>query len=267
MNVFLQEWKRGIKPFVLWGLGIAFLIFAAMMKFRGVVGTESGAVTGMLAAFPKPVLAMLGMAEANIETYGGFFSVLQFYAMVVICCYAVYLGTVSVLRETIDKTYEFLFTKPCGRLHILSMKLLSGFVWLTLICLLNGVFSYLAPAAYAIDNTIADTMLLFFIAVYLVALLLYALSAMLAVVIRGAERAIRASYAVFLGWYALSVFFDVDTRFEFVRPLTPLKYFRAGELLAGRLNPWYVAVVLVAVVVCVAVACTGFQRKDLTAVS
>lgn len=267
MNVFLKEWKRGVKPFVLWGLGIAFLILAAMMKFRGVVGTESGALTGMLSAFPKPVLAMLGMAETNIETYGGFFSVLQFYAMVVICCYAVYLGAVSVLRETIDKTYEFLFTKPCGRSHILSMKLLSGFAWLTLICLLNGAFSYLAPAVYNIDNTIADTMPLFLVAVYLVALLLYALSAMLAVVVPGAERAIRVSYTVFLGWYALSVLFDLDTRFESVRPFTPLKYFRAGELLEGWLHPGYATVVLVSIVICMAVACTGFQRKDLTAVS
>ena len=76
----------------------------------------------MLSQMPKPVLALFGMSEVNIETLGGFYAVLEFYAMIVIGCYAVSLGTSAVLRESMDKTYEFLFTKPCGRLRILTVK-------------------------------------------------------------------------------------------------------------------------------------------------
>lgn len=265
MNILKKELQQGVKPFILWTLGIAFLVIGGMMKFYGVSRAESGGLSDMLAQIPKPVLAMFGMAEANIETFGGFYSVLQFYAVIAICCYAIHLGTSSVLRESIDKTYEFLFTKPCGRMVILTMKLLAGLIWLTALCVINGAFSYLAPRLYGIENTIPEKMMLFIVTFYLVALFFFAMSVMLSVLITKSEYAIQASYVVLLISYSLSVVFDMDTRFEFLRFAIPLKYFRASELLVGRVHMGYLTAMLIMMMVFIVISGIGFQRKDLTA--
>ena len=166
MSILKRELRQGFKPFVLWASGFAFLFLGGMVKFSGMEAMEGAGMGQMLSQFPKPVLAMFGMAEARIETLGGFYAVLQFYAMILLACYAVHLGTASVLRESMDKTYEFLFTKPCGRMHILSMKLLGGLLFLGALCLLNGLFSWIAPGLYGIRNTIQREILLFSAAVF-----------------------------------------------------------------------------------------------------
>lgn len=265
MNIFKKELKQGLKPFILWGFGIAFLIIGGMMKFYGVSRAENGGLSDMLSQIPKPVLAMFGMAEGNIETFGGFYATLQFYAVIAICCYAIYLGTSGVLRESIDKTYEFLFTKPCGRMVILTMKLLAGFVWLTALCALNGVFSYLAPGLYGIENTISEEMILFTVSLYLVALFFFAMSVMLSVLIARSEHAVQASYAVLLIGYALAVAFDMDVELELLRFATPFKYFRASELLVGQIDWRYAIATVIMIVGFMGISSVGFQRKDLTA--
>jgi ABC-2 type transport system permease protein len=55
--------------------------------------------------------------------------------------YAVWLGHNAVSRESIDKTYEFLFTKPKSRTWFLSRKVLTGCLYLTVYCLFNVFFS------------------------------------------------------------------------------------------------------------------------------
>lgn len=265
MNILKQELRQSLKPFIFWSLGIAFLVLAGMVKFTGVSGTDSGAMSDMLAAFPKPVLAIFGMAEANIETLGGFYSILQFYVTIAAACYAVQLGTNAVLRESVDKTYEFLFTKPCSRAHILAMKLLSGLILLTALCALNAVFSFLAPGLYGIKNDISDKMPLFALAVYAVSLLFYALGAFFSSLLRRPERSVQLSYAVLLACYGVSVLFDMDERFEILRFATPFKYFRAAELLDGRLSAGYLAACILVSAVFIFASFRLFDRRDLKA--
>ncbi len=266
MNIFKMELKQGFKAFFFWTCGIAFLLLVGMMKFSGVQGSENGSISALMAGIPKPVLAMFGMAEANVETLAGFFFILQFYALLVLCCYAVHLGTSCVLRENMDKTYEFLFTKPCGRLRILSTKMCAGLCYLVLITFLNTVFSYLSPGLYGIENTIAGTMFLYPIATFLVCLLFFSLSMAISALSSRSERAVQISNGILLLAYALSVLFDMDTKFEVLRFATPLKYFRAAELEAGDLNIFFAVAVALLFAIFTIIAFQAFKKKDLAAV-
>lgn len=264
MNIIIREWKQGWKSFLIWALGLGVLVIGGMVKFTAMAGSDSAEMTQLLAQFPRPVLAIFGMAEANIETLSGFYSVLQFYAVLALSCYAVSLGCNAVLRESIDKTDEFLFTKPCGRTYVLTAKLIASWAFLTVLCMLNGLFSYLAPVVYGLENTIPWEMLRMTAAAYAVALLFFALSAALAAWIPRAERAVQAAYGLLLTAYAFSVVFDMDTRFAFLRPVTPFRYFRARELLNGQINSVYLAVTVGFIAVCLGLTVWGFRKKDLT---
>lgn len=265
MQIIQKELRQGFKAFLIWSAGLAFLILCGMVKFSGMSSTQTGGMNEMLAQMPKPVLALFGMSEANIETLGGFYAVLEFYAMIVIACYAVSLGTSAVLRESVDKTYEFLFTKPWGRMRILTMKLLAGLVYLTLLCVLNGVFSWIAPGLYGIENTVTEAMLLYAAAVGVVGLVFFAAGVCLSMFVSRPERAVQLSYGVLLLSYGLSVVFDMDERFACLRPVTLLRYFRAGELLDGKLHPVYLIGALTAVAALLTAGYLGFRQKDLSA--
>ena len=266
MNIFKKEIKQNLKPFIFWILGIGFLIFGGMVKFLGVQGTADNSLQNIIEIFPKPVLAMLGMAEGNISTFAGFYGILEFYILIALCCYAIQLGSNAVLRENIDKTYEFLYTKPVSRNHILTMKLLAGICFLTLITLLNLLFSYLAPELYGIENSLNEKMLLFTLAIYLISMLYFSVTVLLSTLIKKSQMAIQLSYISLLIGYGLAVMFDLDEKFEIVRCLTPLKYFRVSELSEGIFSIPYLIVTLVIIIVCLIFTYHFFKRKDLNAV-
>ena len=265
MQIYKKELVRGLKTFVIWALMVVVLVLGGMTKGNALMSAENGGLGDMLSQFPKAVLAMFGMAEANVETFGGFYSVLEFYIMIIVCCCAVSYGTNSVLRENIDKTYEFLFTKPCGRMHILTSKLLAGFTWVCALCAVNAGASALIPVVYDVENAASAKMPLFWLGIFLTSSVFFSLSALLSAAIKRSELAVKISYRCFLLAYALSVVFDMDERLECVRFLTPLKYFRASELLDGVVSPSYTAAALVLTAAFTAGAFVLFRRKDLTA--
>lgn len=266
MNIFIRELKRGFRSFLLWAAGLTFLVLAGMVKFSGMSATQTGGMNDMLRSMPKAVLALFGMAEGNIETLGGYYGVLEFYAMVVIACYGVSLGTNAVLRESMDKTYEFLFTKPRGRLAILGSKLTVGLMYLTALCAVNWGCSRIAPGLYGLENTIASEMGLYALAVGLVGLMFYCGSVFLSTVAPRGEQGVKCSWALVLISYGLSVVFDMDEKLEFLRPVTLFRYFRLGELLEGNLHGGYAMVTVVCSGVLLIAAGICFREKDLAAV-
>ena len=266
MNIFKREIRLNFKPFIFWILGIGFLIFGGMVKFLGVQGTADNSLQTIIEIFPKPVLAMLGMAEGNISTFAGFYGILEFYILVALCCYAIQLGSNAVLRENIDKTYEFLYTKPVSRSYILTMKLLSAVLFLTIISLLNLLFSYLAPLLYGIENSLNEKIFIFALAIYLVSMLYFSITILLATIIKKSQLAIQLSYIFLLIGYGLAVMFDLDKEFESVRCLTPLKYFRASELSKGIFSISYLIMTVLIIIVCTLLTYHFFKHKDLNAV-
>ena len=61
------------------------------------------------------------------------------------------------------------------------------------------------------------------------------------------------------------VVFDMDDRFSWLRPVTLLRYFRAGELLEGRLHGGYLMTTVVCSGVLLIAAYVCFRKKDLNA--
>ena len=89
---------------------------------------DGASLNQLLARFPRVVLAVLGISGVDVETPGGYYAVLAFYAVICASLYGASLGAGAVNREAVDKTYEFLFTRPRSRAAILSMPqlLLKG---------------------------------------------------------------------------------------------------------------------------------------------
>ena len=106
-------------------------------------------------------------------------------------------------------------------------------------------------------------MLLFSLAIWLVALFFFTVSALLAVALRKAALAIQLAYATVFISYAFAVLFDIDKRFESLRLLTPLKYFRTNVLLANDFPCGFAVAVIIMSLLAFTAALLLFQKKDL----
>lgn len=244
MNILKRELRAGLKPFLFWTLGLFVLVFAGMVKYTG-ISAGGVSINELLAQFPRVVLAVLGIVGIDIETLGGYYAVIVYFAIICVSIYAVFLGANAVNRESIDKTYEFIFTKPRSRKYILLMKLLSGFIYLSLFCLLHYLFSISATATLKLSENINHEMLLFSLSVFFVGLLFFGISTFAATIANRPEKGMFYGNLCFLFSFVIGIIYDMLENGKILRIFTPIRYFLPSDLLSGYLDPSYIVLCLV----------------------
>jgi ABC-2 type transport system permease protein len=177
----------------------------------------------LINAFPKVVLAIMGMAGVQLDTFGGFYSVLALFALVLTAVYAVWLGNSAVGKESVDKTFEFIFTKPRSRSYILERKLLAGLILLTLYSVLYYLFSIAAVAVLKLEDI--DISLYLCYRHMGCGLTFYCLSAFLTASSSAPERGAKIAYFIVLLTYIIGVIYDTLENGGIIRFLSPFKYF------------------------------------------
>lgn len=263
MNIIKRELRAGLKPFIFWSVALCVIVMAGMTKFTGVQPAEGGGLNELLSAFPRVVLAVMGMANADVSTLGGYYSVLAFYALICASVYAVHLGVNAVSREAYDKTYEFVFTKPRSRSYILRMKLAAVWCFLLAFCVLAAVFSVAALKTLEISGDLTAEILLFSAAAFLVGSVFLALAAFLSAAAERPDRgAMYGNIAVVLA-FILGVVCDMLDNGAAVRFFTPLKYFAAEEVLNRQFSPLFTLLSAVLTAVLLFGAFRIFKKKDL----
>jgi len=265
MNIIRRELRAGLKPFLFWGIGLFVLVFAGIAKSTGLTAGGEG-FTAFTESFPRVVLAVVGMVGVDISTFGGYYAVLAQYAVILTAVYAVYLGNNAVSRESVDKTYEFVFTKPRARSFILLRKLLSAGVYLAAFCTLDFLFSIAAIATLKLNEAMTAKIALFAIGAWLIGLVFFSMGAFFATVAKNTERGARYGNILILICFVLGVACDMMENGGALKFLSPFKYFTSRDLLEGRLDWPYVCICLFVAAAALFAAFRCFERRDLNAV-
>ncbi len=263
MNILKRELRAGFKPFIFWTIGLFVLVLIGVAKFQG-VSAGGGDITVLMDQFPRPVLAVLGMVDVDISTLGGYASVLFYYVLICAVIFSVNVGSSAVTRESVDKTYEFIFTKPVTRGKILTMKLAAGWIYLFIFCALNAVFSLIAVATLKQAETITGPTLLYSLAIFLTASLFIALSAFLATMARQPDKGSLYGNLAFLYAFILGVIYDMLENGGPLRLISPFKYFLPADLLACKMDAVYTVITLLVTASFILGAAALLKKKDLT---
>lgn len=261
MNMLRRELRAGLKPFLFWMIGMFVLCFAGIIKFESY--TESGSMTELLASFPRVVLAVMGAVGVDIGTLSGYTALLFYYVLICAVIYAVHLGAGAVTRESVDKTYEFVFTKPCSRSRVLGMKLTSAYLYLLLFCVFNGLFAMLAVAYLKTSESMTAVIWLCVLTVFLIGALFVALSAFFASVAERPEKGTLYGNLAFLYAFILGVIYNMLEDPGLLKLIAPFNYFSSADLVAQRIEPLYIAITLVLTAALLFGAFAKFKSKDL----
>lgn len=262
MNILRRELRAGRKVFLFWMIGMFLLSFVGIIKYQSY--SAAGSMTELIDSFPRVVLAVMGVVGVDVSTLGGYMALLFYYVLICAVIYAVQLGASAVARESIDRTYEFLFTKPCSRARVLAMKLLCAYGYLALFCVLNAVFSEMAVAYLKTGAQIGGLIARFSIAVLILGGLFVALSAFLAAVARRPEKGALYGNIAFLCAFILGVCYNILENPGLLKLISPMNYFSNADLIAGKLDPLYAAIALVMTAALLFGAFRAFEKKDMT---
>ncbi|MDK2808465.1 MAG: beta-exotoxin transport system permease protein [Clostridiales bacterium] len=263
MNILKRELRANLKSFLFWSLGLFFLVFVGMVKYTGIRADVN--VSELFDQFPKIVLAVFGMVGLDITTLGGYYSIIIYYAIICGSIYGISLGCNVANREILDRTYEFIYTKPRSRKKILSIKLFAALFYLFFFCIFTIFFSFAAFSSLAIKDDLNQTVLLFTVSMFLVSVLFCCMGFFVSAIVKKAEKGYLYSNLLFLLFFVLSMVYDVLEKNAFLRPFAPLKYFLPIEILNGTLRVSYLFLCIALSAVFYVSALRLFEHKDLTA--
>ncbi|MBB6713900.1 ABC transporter permease subunit [Clostridium gasigenes] len=264
MNILKKELKTGLKPFIFWSIGLFFLVFAGVVKFTGISGVEGASVKELFDKFPKIILALFGMAGLDATAIDGYYGILAFYALICGMIYGVSLGTNIINREVVDKTFEFIFTKPRKRSYIVNMKFISATIYLAAFSLLNYTFSIVAIRTLDLEKNIDKEILLFSLAIFIISMLYCVIGIFIATVIKNYEKGNLYGNLFFFVTFILSIIYDVVENGSIIRIFTPFKYLLPTDIVNGKFETLPLIACIVIIVALYIVSLKIFERKEFS---
>lgn len=265
MNVFSRELKSNYKGLIWWSIGVLITVISGMAKFEGYGTAGSTAnISSLIAAFPKPVLAVFGMTGLDITKLIGFFGVLYLYIILVVAIQAGLSGATIISKEERDRTSEFLYPKPVSRSAVLTAKLAAAAVNILIIFGVTVASSIWIVGYYNKGYGLNSQVMALMWGVLLIQLLSFAFGALFAGLFKNPKLPAVAVTTVIMVSYLTSVSVDLSPNLDFLRYLTPFKYFSAEKILAaGHVDPLFVAITLSLSAVLIGLTYYFYQRRDL----
>jgi len=262
MNIFVREVKSNLRSLLIWGVIVVLFVTIGISKFSAYY--ENPEMLVLLEDMPQTLLEAFNLAAFNLTTIAGFFGVMFSYFALLLSIAATMWGSDIISKEERDKTVEFALTLPVTRSRVVTAKALAALVNCIGLLVITLVTSLVSVLPYKPDSEFYSFLWLCTAALFMMEVLFLAVGIFLGCAMKRYKRAGSVAVSLLLGTYFLSVISGLNENLDFLKYLSPFKYFDPGMLLReSRFDVTYLLLSLAIVVVCMAGAYVTYTRRDL----
>ncbi|MDH3943508.1 MAG: ABC transporter permease [Anaerolineae bacterium] len=262
MNIFLREVKSNFKSLLIWGVIVVLFISVGFSKFSAYA--DNPEMLAILDNLPPALLEAFNFDAFNLTTVTGFFGVMFSYFALLLSISAAMWGSDVISKEERDKTVEFALTLPVPRSRLVTAKTLAALVnCIGLNLITYGAILY-SVGQYTPDADFYNFLSIGMLALFFMQLIFLAIGIFLGAAMKQYKRASSVAVSLLLGTYFLSILSDLNQDFEFIKYISPFKYFNPALILRDSgLDMNYVWLSLAIIVICIAGAHFTYSRRDL----
>ncbi len=262
MNIFICELPAGVKSLLIWGTIVTLLIMIAVAKFSAFA--DDPEMLKILDAMPPALLDALNMRAFNLTTLSGFYGVMFIYFGLMGAIAAAMWGSDIISKEERDKTVEFSLVLPVSRNRVITAKALAALINCLAFVLITWGISLVAVRAYSPDKAFHAFLALEMRAMLAIELIFLAIGLLLGCAMKQYKLSASTAVGIILVTYFMSVASALHKKLDFLKYLTPFRYFDAGELFRKeKMDGGYLLLTAAIIVVCVAAAYWTYNRRDL----
>ncbi|WP_054697015.1 ABC transporter permease subunit [Syntrophomonas palmitatica] len=262
MNIVLRELRSNLTSLVIWCLAMIILIAIGMVKFAGLEAAGQSAHE-FLNQLPPVIKGILGINYLDLTSISGFYGIFFLYFSLLGGTHAVMLGADIISKEERDKSADFLFVKPVTRSKIITAKLAAVIINLAVFNLVTYLASLFFAAKYnrgePINNQIGYLMISLFMQQFIYASIGLTISGLA----NNAKRAASLSTALFLTTFFLSAAIDLYNKIDFLKYLTPFKYFPVIEVMKGSFSFIFIFLTAAIITACTVLTYITYQKRDI----
>jgi len=262
MNIFVRELKANLKSLLIWSVILALLIMIAVAKFSAFAGDPQ--MLAILDSMPDVIMDAMNMRAFNLTTLSGFYGLMFIYFGLMGAIAAAMWGSDIISKEERDKTVEFSLVLPVSRSRVVTAKALAAlvnciaFVWIT------WAVSLVAVRSYNPNQAFYGFLALEMQAMLAIELIFLAIGLLLGCAMKQYKLAGSAAVGIILATYFMSIISALQQKLDFLKYLTPFRYFDAGELFRnGRMDNTYLLLSAGIIIASVSAAYWVYNKRDL----
>lgn len=262
MNIFLRELRANLKSLVIWSVIIVLFNYVGFSKFSAYYGNPE--MLAILDAMPPAMLAAFSMNAFNLTTVTGFYGIMITYFGLMLGIAAAMWGSDIITKEERDRTVEFSLTLPVTRTRVVTAKILAALVNCLVLLLVIWGITYVSSQQYAPDKAYYEYVNLSVVAYLLIQLVFLALGIFLGCAMKHYKRAGSLAITIILATYFASVLAGMSEKMEWLKYISPFKYFDAAQMLHdGSLEGLFVLLSLAIIAVFIAAGYVVYKKRDL----
>jgi ABC-2 type transport system permease protein len=262
MNIFLRELKANLKSLLIWGGIVLLLVTEAFAEFSGLEGNPE--LLAILDDLPPAILDAFNMNAFNLTTVTGFLGVMFTYFALLLSISAVMWGSDIISKEERDRTVEFALTLPVTRERLITAKTVAAMVNCIGLLLITWGITLANAAKYQPDSEFYDFVSLSMLALFIMQMIFLAVGVFLGCAMKQHKRASSVAVALLLGTYFLSIVSGLKEDLEFLRYLSPFRYFDPATLLhESTIDITFVWLSAGIVAVSLAAGYLAYSKRDL----
>jgi ABC-2 type transport system permease protein len=262
LNIFLRELKSSLKSLIIWCVIMVLLVVIGLAKFSAYYNNPAS--LEIMKSFPKALSDAMSLSAFNLTTLNGLYGIMFVYFALMGGIAASMWGSNMISKEERDKTVEFSLVLPVSRGRVVTAKALAAVVDCVVFVLVTWVMSVLAVPQYKPDASFFKLLTLEMEAMFVIELIFLAVGLLLGCGMKRYKRSGSTAVAIILVAYFLSIIAGMRTDLDFLKYLTPLKYFDPAQLLkTGRLDLGFLMLSVGIIAVCTVAAYRVYKRRDL----
>ena len=267
MNIFKMDFKRNFRPLMIWSGATAVITALFLALYPSMMNSDfMELMNAKMDAMPAELVNMFHMYGEDFTNLPEFFGMMLQFMMIAACIYGAMLGINSLSREEGEGTISFLYSKPVTRLRIVSSKLASAsasYLIYYLIFTAAGIITSMCVKPDDLsffDMAAAEKSIMLggMLAGYVYLFLGFAISAAM----HGTRHASSLAMGLFFGTYILGSIPSMMGILDFLKWISPMNYFVPSDIVVGGIDFGNVALSLIIMGACAAVAYPVYRKKD-----
>lgn len=263
MNIYVRELKSHRKSLIIWCIGVFLMVVSGMQKYAG-LSSSGQSLNDLFQDMPKSLQVVMGVGALDMNKVSGYYGMLFIYLLLMATIHAAMLGATIIAKEERDKTSEFLFVKPVSRTKIIIAKLLAAFTNILIFNLVTWGSSIVIVGKYADGESVNGDIAITMMGMFILQLLFMAIGSAISALKRKPKKAASLAAGILLLTFVLSVVIDLNKSIEFLKYVTPFKYFEAKNMMyGGGLDTGFVLLSIVLFAALTAVTFVFYKKKDL----
>jgi ABC-2 type transport system permease protein len=262
MNIFVRELKANLRSLIVWSVIIVLFVMTGAAKFSAYY--KNPEMLALLDDMPPAMLAAFNMKAFNLTTATGFFGLMFTYYALVLGIAAGMWGSDIITKEERDRTVEFALTLPVTRSRVVTAKTLAVLVNCVVLLLVTWGSSIVSAQQYHPDSALYSFLSLCMVALFIIEMIFLAIGVLLGCAMKQYKRASSAAVGILLVTYFISILSAMNANLDFLKYLSPFKYFDAAVLLhEARFDLGFVLLSAAIIAACMVGAYVTYQRRDL----